>query len=73
MFLDVSKLHSEYLNQEDKDNTEVNARQLLYLYETTLEALTDRISSSLTRYDMYQLVIAPVVMLLVCTFVYHYI
>ena len=63
MFLDTVNLHKEFLAQSDRSEGDI--KQLLYLYETTLEALADRISSSLTDYDMYQLVIAPVVMLTV--------
>ena len=63
MFLDTTNLHKEFLAQPDKSETDIN--QLLYLYETTLEVLADRISSSLTDYDMYQLIVGPVVMTLV--------
>ena len=63
MFLDTVNLHIEFLAQPV--HNEADIKQLLYLYETTLEALADRISSSLTDYDMYQLIISPVVMLVV--------
>ena len=65
MFLDTVNLHKEFLVQPEPAKSDADMRQILYLYETTLEALSDRISSSLTDYDMYQLVIAPVSMLMV--------
>ena len=61
MFLDVTQLHRDYLNQVGS----VDMKQLLSLYETMLDSMTTRISSSLTKYDLYLLTVTPVVMFLV--------
>ena len=61
MFLDVTQLHRDFLNQVGS----VDVKQLLSLYETMLDSMTTRISSSLTKYDLYLLTVTPVVMFLV--------